>query len=177
MKRTKTGTQANYLAFFIVSILMLLMSSKGSAQTTFSGKWTLKQRASLAGPDYANAAPKALTVSETKDSITIERENIDGNGQKSKTSETVSKDGNPNIITTFSKRQKTITIAYSKSEKTFKESANLSQPTDKNKADYSYSENWSVSDDGKQLIVIKNFESSKNTFDKWSIKAEYEKLE
>lgn len=156
----------------IITIIICCLNNMLNAQTPdITGVWVLKQRQSLAGPDYSNSIPKLMVITLANDSLLIKRtyegpannsyaidENLPINGSTvevmrtiSKRRSTLQKGSAPNIFS--------INVTY-RDAKTGKQTS----------ADFV--EQWKLDPTGKELIVKKSAKEADGV--NWSVEGIYE---
>jgi hypothetical protein len=156
----------------LVTIALIVVATFAHAQkVNFSGNWKEPELEMIDGIQYANAVPKKITVTQTKDSIKV-------------VSIEVGDEAVP-ITQTFALNGKTISMVGKKSGRTFtstttwgSDSKTLSIVTTysyANKPDaveYKNTEVWSITANG-DLLITKTSDATET--DDWTIKATYKK--
>jgi hypothetical protein len=140
----------------------------------FSGTWTLKDRKSLSGQDYANGVPGKVTFKSNKDSIYITRAIGDQTGQLVPSDESVSL-SKPTESITATKKKRVTTLSWDKQSNSMMLNSSFNLPESINETTFKVTEKWTLSADNKKLTLVKNFENVKDTNDKWSMEGYYEK--
>src|SRR5688572_22368482 len=117
----------------------------------YSGVWTLEERKSLTGPDYANGIPLKISIIQTPDSINIEKISFNQYQVEVKTNETIGIDGNL-FETKVSNNKKTITIEWIDDNQNFIETTSYTSENKKEPNRITIY-NWSLSKDKKILYL------------------------
>jgi hypothetical protein len=158
-----------------IILAALLISAAGTlkAQTNFSGTWVIKEKTPLTGQDYANTIAKAITVTQTADSITFSRTSI-GQTADVTFAETIGLNSKLTLRHTLNRKE---TVTLTKTADGFTETATFSKEGSENEPDYQRTEVWTLAADGHTLTIIKNFQSLVNPDDKWSVKGTFVKQE
>lgn len=156
-------------------VLVALNNVNADAQiANFVGAWNQKERISLSGTDYANAIPEKVQLAIDNNVLSIERVNISEDSDKPNVIKEILKiNGEKNINNISSARRKETSIKAN-GGMNFIEYSEVVDPTN-NKLLFKISESWSLSTDAKKLTIVKNFESTTDPNDKWSMKGIYEK--
>jgi hypothetical protein len=79
-------------------IIALAISTSIQAQTNYTGTWSLKEKQTALGPEYANALPDKLNVEQNKDSIIIESISKGQDNQETKSRVAIAQQGNENEV-------------------------------------------------------------------------------
>ena len=155
--------------FILVITIFMDMNGTAAARipnVSFNGKWKIN----LAESQHGESAPAELLLTQTADSVFIERTGAD---QKSFV-EKLSFDGKNCSCTTTSGRKKIGTAKWDDTSKeSFIETATLSDATDPGQVAFHVTEHWQLSADGKKLteeITISNASGAQ-----FSSKAVYER--
>lgn len=142
-----------------------------NAQTNFSGSWAEPQLEMISGKQYSNAVPKSIKVTQTKDSIKLEK--VSANGEADITTvETVALNGKPiTRVGKTSKRSIQMSATWSSDKKTLTIITIYSYPEKPTEAEYKNTEVWELNDGA--LVITKT--SDATVTDDWTIKATYSK--
>jgi hypothetical protein len=155
-------------------VIGLLLNANVIAQNNVSGTWALQSKQHVTGPQYVNALPKQMTITQQADTLIIESINIGSDGQDVSSRQTVAMDGKPATI--ISSKTK---IKYVKSLKWNADKKGLVLTTvfyvddNPSEVDFTRVETWSLSPDGKQLNIQKR--SVETRSETWEVKGLYEK--
>ena len=122
-------------------MLMLL----GMTKPDFSGNWTVN----LEKSEHGDSSPKTLRLTQTKDSLFVERTTANDLSFVEK----ISFDGKTFTSTTTSKRRKSGSAHWDADSASFTENAVLGDVNDQDKTAFTVLEHWQLSGDGKQLTV------------------------
>jgi len=110
-----------------------------------TGNWRLD----LAKSERAESAPPQLRLTQTVDSVVIERTTVDNQSFIEK----LSFDGKTCTSTTTSKRRKSGSAHWGDANRSFTETAVLSEVGNAEKVAFSVIEHWQLSANGKELIL------------------------
>lgn len=155
-------------------VIGLLMSATSFAQTNVTGTWTLQSKEHIAGPEYANALPKQITISQQADSLVIESINIGNEGQDVSSRQAVAMNGQPVTTTSATSKRKYIkSLQWSPDKKGLVLTSIIYLPDNPNVVDLTRVETWSLSPDGKQLNI--NKKSIETRSESWEDKGVYDK--
>ena len=131
------------------SLLLFSFSGKGfpaaKAKADFSGNWKIDLQKS----DKAGSAPPVIKLTQTPDSLFIERVSADGKSFVEK----LSFDGKTFVSVTTSKRTKSGTAKWDAGGQSFTETARLGEVGDPEKTAFNVTEHWTLSGDGKEVTV------------------------
>ncbi|MEP7374560.1 MAG: hypothetical protein ABI675_14295 [Chitinophagaceae bacterium] len=154
----------------MISLAVALTAITTQAQkANFSGTWSEPELEMISGKQYSNAVPKEITVTQTKDSIKIERTEIDD----SKITETIALNGKTTSrMGRTSKRTIRTTATLTNNGNTLTLVTIFSYADKPDEAEYKNTEVWELSADG-MLIIEKT--SDATVTDDWTIKAIYNK--
>lgn len=151
---------------------MLLALYTNAQQTNFSGSYSEPELEMIDGIQYSNAVPTKIKVSQTKDSIKLERTSVGTDGDVTST-ETISLNGKEvSRVGKTTKRTIRNSATWSKDGKTLTLVTIYSYAEKPDEAEYKNTEVWELSGDGR-LIITKT--SDATVTDDWTIKAIYNK--
>jgi len=157
------------LGFFTA---VLLANSAGAQKVNFAGVWTNPKLEMISGIQYSNAVPKEIKVTQTKDSLKLERTSAGNDGDVTGT-ETISLNGKPLArVSKTSKRTVTTSATWSTDKKTLTINTTYSYAEKPAEAEYKNTEVWELSPEGT-LLITKTSDAA--VTDDWKIKAEYSK--
>jgi hypothetical protein len=128
-----------------IVILSVTAMSMRPIRSDFSGTWNFDESKS----ENAGSSPKTLKLTETKDSLLIERTESENKTFVEK----LSFDGKTNICTTTSGRRKSGTAQWNKPGSEFTENAVLGDRDNPDKTAFTVVEHWVLSDDGTEVTV------------------------
>ena len=111
----------------------------------FTGNWAIN----LEKSEHGESSPKAMKLTQTKDSLFIERITNDDKSFVEK----ISFDGKTCVTTTTSGRRKSGTAKWNNEGTSFTETAVLGDVPNADKVAFSVVEHWQLSEDGKQVTV------------------------
>lgn len=151
----------------------ILVGTAAMAQTDFSGTWAQKNQDFITGPHYANAVPKQIKVNTTKDSMMVEMISLGQNGDDT-THFTLAKNGGTLSSVSKSNRKYTKKLEWSADKKVMTITTVYKAPGSDTQIESTRTENWSLSADGKQLLLDRKSVKPDNTND-WEAKGTYEK--
>lgn len=155
-------------------VIGLLLNATVFAQNNVSGTWTLQSKQHVLGPQYANALPKQINISQQADSLIIETINIGGNGQDVSSRQAVAMDGKPATTTgATSKRKLVKSLKWNADKKGLVLTIVFYVPDNPSEVDFTRVETWSLSPDGKQLNIQKR--SVETRSETWEVKGMYER--
>jgi hypothetical protein len=149
----------------MITILSITMLAMRPVAGDFSGTWNLDETKS----ENAGSAPVTLKLTQTKDSLFIERTEA---GNKTFV-EKLSFDGKTNICTTTSGRRKSGTSQWNKPGSDFTENAVLGDRNNPDKVAFTVVEHWTLSDDGTEVTVETKLSNAGGTLA--TFKADYNK--
>lgn len=143
-----------------------------TAQTNFSGTWAQKNKEFISGPQYANAVPEQIKLTPKKDSLTFEVINVAQNNSFDTTYYTLSTKGGTFSGISKNKRKYTKKLTLSADKKTIIIVSVYKTPESDTEVEYTRTETFSLSDDGKLTINRKSDEKGDKS---WEAKGTYEK--
>lgn len=153
--------------------VFLITTNYMNAQSNFSGTWSDPDLKVIDGIQYSNAMPKQIKVTQTKDSIKLERTTV-GNDGDITVAETFPLNGKKVIrITKTSKRTITTTAIWSNDGKKLTIVSTYSYSEKPADIEYKNTEAWSLSDEGS-LTITKI--SDATVTDDWTIEGRYSRL-
>jgi hypothetical protein len=172
MKAIQKTNECSFLfkTFFFFSLLFSALQGY-SQQPNFSGNWTLQQRISISGNDYANGIPNEIDFSKNGEFVRISFINdgydtivlnLNINGQPTKT-------------TSLAKKDRISTIKWLGDNKNFAQVNDYISPG-KNESDQKNTTTWTLTDEGAILTIIKVSENYING-ETWSMKGIYKRKE
>lgn len=141
---------------FLAIVLLLTANITQAQQSNFSGSWFNPNLEMIPGIQYSNAVPKQIKVTQTKDSLKLERTSAGS-------------DGDVTVVETIPLNGKTVTRVGKTSKRTINNIATWSKD---GKTLTIISEVWELSANGT-LVITKT--SDATVTDDWTIKAEYSK--
>ncbi len=154
-------------ATIITLLFIALFAFNSMSQTNFTGTWNLKEKQHINGPDYANGAPAAFTVDQSKDSIFIFTP--EDNSRVS-----FPRDGK--MITTKGKtsgRKIIRGLKWSEDKKTVIFTSEIYRVDNENEIELTRIDEWKLSPDEKQLNFHRR--SVETITESWEVKATYDK--
>ncbi|MBO9204381.1 MULTISPECIES: hypothetical protein [Niastella] len=155
-----------------LSIALLLVNTALLAQTDFSGKWQLKEKQHILGPEYANAVAKLLSVDQRSDSLIIESSSVGENGQDVVTRSAIALNGKQSINTSAASNRKLIrSLQWSNDKKTLTITTAFYMPGNDSEVDFTRVEVWTL-ENGQLKVDKKSIETRSET---WEVKAVFEK--
>ena len=167
-KQKKMQMKKNLLAI----ILLLTAGFTSAQQSNFSGNWDNPELEMISGKQYSNAMPKEIKVTQTKDSIKLEKVSVDGNGDIT-TTETIALNGKKaSRIGKTSKRTISSSGTWSKDGQKLTLLIIYSYAEKPGEVEYTNTEAWELSSDGR-LTITKTSDAA--VTDDWTIKAVYNK--
>jgi len=141
------------------------MSSFTFSQTNFSGIWVLKTKQQLTGPEYLNALPTKIIVTQQKDSIVIESTTIGPDGTEATIKQVIAIDGKPYYSTTQSSRRKYVrTFQWVKSNNSFLIKTVYYLPDNDNEIDFTRLDTWLLKE-GELMIDRRSVETNSETWE------------
>jgi hypothetical protein len=156
-----------FLCFFLLSNLSLL------AQSNYSGRWTNATKEHIIGPEYANALPDTMIVTQSKDSLILVVVFVDNDQQITRSSQSIALNGKASSNTgKTSKRTYTRSLIWGADKKTLTITTVISMPENDKETDFTRVETWVITD-GKLQVYKKSIETSSES---WEVKGVYEKL-
>ena len=169
MKPTFVKITLTLVSTFIISFTAF------AQQTPFTGTWTQKEKTNLSGTDYSNAIPVQIKLEQSAAEITLNRTEVgpdEDTAGPTSTEKLTLETGKGTIGTTADNRK--IKTASLIAGKTLTEVKVITLPNS-DKAAMNIKEIFTLSDDGKTLTLIKNFENTQDANDKWSVKGVFGK--
>ncbi len=143
-------------------------------QPDFSGSWAININKSEFGALPEFAAAKMFIILQEKDSMQVERFNIDQENKQTHSKEIFSLDGKPNTYLTETNQKKTVVANWSEGGKVLSTFSVFSIIDKPNEIEVSRTQKWGLSEDGKTLIVEQVTEPSGN-YRPYTIIAVYDK--
>ncbi len=128
-----------------IAILSITMMATRPVTNDFSGTWNFNEAKS----ENAGSSPKTLKLTQTTDSLFIERTE---NDNKSFT-EKISFDGKTFSCTTTSGRRKSGAAKWNQPGRDFTENATLGDRDNPDKVAFTVVEHWTLSEDGTEVSV------------------------
>jgi dipeptidyl aminopeptidase/acylaminoacyl peptidase len=157
------------ISFFIA----ILFSTAVCAQTNFIGTWDIKEKQMVTGPQYANALPKQIKVSQTADSLFIESTSIGNGGQDYISRQSFAMNGKESERTNTSSKRKYVSgLQWSPDKSTLIFTTVFYVPENENTVDFTRIETWTLAANGQLNIDKKSIETRSET---WEIKGIFEK--
>jgi hypothetical protein len=170
IEKNKTIKMKKYLLALLAIVLVANITK--AQPTNFSGTWTNPNLEMISGIQYANAVPKQITVTQTKDSIKLETVSAGNDGDVTST-QTIALNGKQvTRVGKTSKRTIQTSATWSNNGKTLTFITTISYADKPKEAEYKNTEVWELTADGT-LIITKT--SDATVTDDWTIKAEYSK--
>jgi hypothetical protein len=151
----------------IVVLALIAFTVPGYSQTNFSGTWNLKEKQHIKGPEYANGAPAAFSVEQSKDSIVITYPE-----NNSRVSFALDGKATSNIGAQ-SGRKVVRSLKWSADKKTVTFTSDIYKAGNENEIELTRIDAWSLSPDGKQLNFHRN--SVETITESWEVKGVYGK--
>jgi hypothetical protein len=159
--------QLFFSSLFILSCHIL------QAQANYTGKWTLATKEHVIGPEYANALPDTIIVTQSKDSLILVTVFIDIDQQITRGRLSIALNGNFSSHTgKTSMRKYTSSLSWGPDKKTLTITTVISMPENDKETDFTRVERWDITD-GKLQVYKKSIET---TSDSWEVKGVYNKL-
>ncbi len=160
--------------FLIITIIIFSsVIVHGQNADTF-GTCVLATKEYLVGPKYGNAMPDKISFQQKKDSITLESTFPDADGKQTVTHQAIASNGSISTgRSVASKRKYQSSLKWSPDKKDLFITTIFYIPEDDNKIDFTRTETWSFSADGKQLTVDKK--STEARSESWEVKGIYNK--
>ena len=156
---------------FLFSIAFTLTIITVTQAQNFSGHYTIDSKEMIDGIEYLNAIAQEITVTQTKDSITITRVTPAGNDQT--TTSTVALPLNGKVMASNAgNRKRTAVISFDKAKNTATIISTYSYEG-KDDVQFKNTEIWELSADGT-LTIIKTSDATET--DDWTIKAIFKKV-
>ena len=149
----------------MIAALSITTMSMRKITNDFSGTWNFDEAKS----ENAGSSPKTLKLTQTTDSLFIERVEASG---KSFT-EKISFDGKTNVCTTTSGRRKSGTAKWNQPGRDFTENATLGDRDNADKVAFTVVEHWTLSEDGTEVTVETKLSNAAG--DSTTFKAVYDK--
>jgi len=154
----------------------LIISYCSFSQVDFTGSWALISKQHISGPKYGNALPTKMKITQAKDSLIFESTNMGADGKETTSRLSIAMNGMQSVSTSaVSKRKYTRWLAWSEDKKTLILTTIFSMPEKENETDFTRVESWSLSADGKELII--NKKSIETRFETWEVKGVFERSE
>ncbi len=158
--------------FLTMLAIVLTTCFVNGQQTNFSGTWKNLELEMVSGIQYSNAVPTKIKITQTKDSIKLERTDVGSDGEVTST-ETLSLNGKASTrVTKTSKRTISSTATWSNNGNTLTLVSIYSYAEKPKEAEYTNTEVWELSSDG-MLTITKTSDAA--VTDDWTIKAFYSK--
>ena len=146
-----------FLSLFLFGIFILIMSAKAIAQSSdFTGSWKLNKEQTDFGNVTEYSTPVRLIVAQKKDSIKIERILINERQETHSNIEFLAINGGKSEIKLNERTQKTASIAWASDGRSLTELATYIDNSVK--MEYTGTEVWSLSAEGKTLVIAKSNE-------------------
>jgi len=170
-------TKFNIYKLFLLTLFfgVLFCTQLFAQQPGFSGTWKLTEKTNLSGADYSNAVPAQIKLEQSITELTEGRTEVSPDENTPGTTSTEKlplETGKGTIGTTADKRKIKTTVQIN--GKVLTETNVITLPNSTDTA-IKIKEVSTVSDDGKTLTLVKEFENLKDPNDKWSAKGIYER--
>lgn len=149
----------------LLFLSMFLISVAAGAQTNFSGSYSKISIESLAGPKYGNALPETYTIQQTGDSLIII-------GATSRSSYAMN-GGKTSGTSATSNRKFVRSLSWSADKKSVTLTNVIYVEGDPNTVDLTRVNTWTLSEDGKQLLV--DLQSIETRSENWHVKGVFSK--
>jgi hypothetical protein len=144
------------------------------AQVNFSGKWTLKEKQHILGPEYANALQQQMTIEQNKDSLIIESISTGADNKETKSRVSVPMNGTKVYsVSPTSGRKITRSLSWSADKKMLTITTPIAQQGNENEVELTRVDTWKLSADGKQLVI--NRKSIETSSENWEVKGVFER--
>jgi len=153
-----TTISKKFIGFLIVPAIILSFTTRPD-KANFSGDWKLDEGKSDLG-QFANYAPRKIKVTQTADSITIEKTAPGFNGDDVTNSETLSFDGKETKGTIFGTSTRTASSKFSDDGQTLTITYDLMLDFNGQQTEIKGTEVWTLADGGKTLVSQNNSSSS-----------------
>jgi len=139
---------------FLILLTVLSTTLTLRAQTSnFSGTWKRNtEQTRIEGRLTINSVPTAITVHQTKDSITIERNSINGNGEKFSYTEKLKAGGAGSESSPKPNLKKNSSVKWSADSKSLLETATYTD--NQGNEVQKLSDTWTLEADGKRLRSV-----------------------
>ncbi|MEP7375709.1 MAG: hypothetical protein ABI675_20090 [Chitinophagaceae bacterium] len=155
-----------------LAILMATTILQAQQKINFSGSWDQPELEMVSGIQYSNAVPSKISITQTKDSIKLERTSPGNDGDVTIT-ETIALNGRQTIrLGKTSKRTITTSATWSKEGQTLTLVTIYSYAGKPNEAEYTNTEVLELTPDGA-LLITKTSDAA--VTDDWTIKGIYQK--
>lgn len=157
-------------ALLLASVVLFAFTSKID-KANYSGEWKLNESKSELG-QFDRFAVRSIKAEQKDESIAITRTQPSFNGDDMTTTETLSFDGKETETTVFGNGKRKATAKWSDDGKSLIINYTLLLDFGGQSMEIKGTDNWTVSDDGKTLVVQTNSTSPQGEF---SWKAVYDK--
>jgi len=155
----------------IFSMAFGFLANASMGQANFSGSWSLKQKEYISGPQYVNALPDKLVISQEKDSLIFHTIYRDEDGSESGIRHSIPMNGK--AISNFStslERKFTRRLQWSEDKNELTITTQISLAGNENEVDLTRVETWKFYG-GQLLVEIKSLET---TSENWEAKGLFE---
>jgi len=169
----KTNKCSFVFKIFLFFNLLVCAIPGYSQQSGFTGSWTLQQRISLSGNDYANGVPNEINFSKNGEFVTISLLNMNQSRGFDTIVLKLNNSGQPTKSITPSKREKLSTIKWLESDKSFVQANEYTTPGRK-ESDQKNILTWTLASQGDTLTIVKVDENYING-ETWSMKGIYKR--
>jgi hypothetical protein len=160
-------------AICATAIIMAFLASSfliPAPLTDFSGNWMVNKSKTQFGNAPEWILPKWFSVEQKQNAISIERTQADDSMKQRSFKESLSFDGTESTSETYKHAKIMSILKWNEDGKTFSLSAHSLD--ENNKAGASYSEVWSLEDNGKTLVIDRDVTQANGY--KYNIKAFYD---
>jgi preprotein translocase subunit SecF len=148
-----------YLILTLMHVLLMMCLIGSSAfktvniQANFSGTWRLNMEKSKFGQVPSVAAAQQYQVEQNKKEIALKWIAKNQNNEDVSSSQKLQMDGTPEKALLPSQVTRTMKVSIDPNKNTLIFNMSYSKPNSPGEADYELTEVWSMSEDGKTLIV------------------------
>ncbi len=151
-----SASQNRYMKYMFVALSLIFLNSgilTAEEKTDFTGTWKFNEsRSELAEGRFRGAASQ-LTVSQNENELMIEKRYIRSSGEEFSSTEKLSLDGNECINIVFGDNEKKSTATWAEEKKRLTINSIMEFEREGEPFTITITEAWSLSDDGKSLII------------------------
>ncbi len=168
----KTMPAKKIFSLLVVSAFLCSFMPQPFYQADFSGTWKLNEAKSERGQFGGRGMATKLVVDQKPDAITLSKTAPSMQGGEATTSETLMFSGKESEITVFGAAKKKSTLKWSADGNTMMVNYSIAFERDGQSNEFKGVETWSLSADGKSLVVQTNLTTPQGDV---STKAVYDK--
>lgn len=142
-----------YLLVVLSAVFFCFGFFAGESETDFSGTWKFNETESELSEGRFRGAPSQLIVTQNENELLIERLYVRSSGEEFRSTEKLSLDGKECINPAFGDNEKKSTATWSDNKKMLTMNSVIEFEREGELFTIQITEIWSLSDDGKNLII------------------------